>query len=190
MKRGVLLCCLLASVILGASSTHAAAIRRFSIEGGVDGGYNKIDADAEYQNASITGFHVGFALFPNFTIEAMIASTSTESAQQAFAGSDFQVDYAGLRLLASFRATEDVKVVPYIAAGGGRIKVEFDPGNGTPVLDDEATYAEIGAGARYFIWKGLNARGEILIRHARVLDVTHADAHFVLGISWMFGGKE
>jgi len=190
MKRGVVLACALASLAFGASTSEAAAIRKWSVEAGVAGGYNKVDADAELQDSSISGIRVGLAIAPSFSVEAFIDSTSTESAQQVFAGSDFSQDSIGLRLIGTFRSTEDVKAMPYIVAGGGQIKTDFDPGTGAALESDEASFGEIGGGVRYFVWKGFSVRGEFAIRQYRTLDVTHADSLFTVGLSWMLGGKK
>jgi len=190
MNRGAILVALLTGV-LAAGSSPEAAVRKWSAEVGVNGGFNKLDGDSEIQNTTVAGVRIGLSVLPALQVEVTLDTTSSESTLPAFSGSDFSQDYTGLRLIGSFLATEDVKVNPYIVAGGGLLKTEFDRGGSRPLLDDETTYGEIGVGVRYKIWKDLNARGEIVIRHYRTLEVTHADAQFTAGISFfLFGSKK
>jgi len=189
MKRGVLVACAVA-VLLGGLSSSEAAIRRWSGEVGIHGGYEKMDADLEVKDDWIYGATLGLSVFPAFQVEAIFATVSTESAKSAYEGSDFSLDFTGLRLVGTFRAGEDSKVKPYVVAGGGTVKNTFDKGGTRPVDDDNAAYGEIGVGVRYFLWKDLDLRGEAGLRHLRTLGVTQSDFHFTVGVSFFFLGKK
>jgi hypothetical protein len=186
MKRGAALLSL--AILLLFCSSADAAIRKWSIDPGIYGGYDYIDGDADLDNTFFGGARIGLAVWPSLIFEVTFDSISTESSE--FSDSDYTEDSYGIRLLGTFRAGEDVKVVPYVVGGYGVTDVQFDRGGNRGFEDDETSHEEIGAGVRYFITKDLSLRPEIIIKHFRAADVTHADVHYQVGVSYFLFGKK
>lgn len=188
MKRGAAL--LFLGILLVSCSSAEAAIRRWSIDPGIYGGYNYVDSDAELDNTFFGGARIGLAVWPSLIFEVTYDSISSKSIDQALSGSDYSEESYGIRLLGTFRAGEDVKVVPYVVGGYGVTDVQFDLGGNRGSRDDETSHEEIGAGVRYFVTKDFSVRPEIVIKHFRAADVTHADVHYQVGLSWFLFGKK
>lgn len=190
MKRAALPLSALA-VLLSLVSAPQAALKKWSIEPSVHGAYYYIDKDAQLEHTTYGMGRLGLVIFPAFEVEATFEQVSTDSKEERFSNADWQSDFAGLRFLGTFRATEDEKVYPYIVAGVGKVKTTFDSGiAGQPEEEDSAVYDEVGFGARIFLWKQLNIRPEFALHHYRTLGQTETNARYSVGISYFFLGSK
>jgi hypothetical protein len=191
MKRGAVLTCAVVCLLAGSLPAGAGALRKWGVDVSVHGGFNKLDADSDIKESGVVGARLGLAVFPSFIVEGSFESTSSESERQALPDSDYSEDSYGLRAIGVFRAAEDVRVQPYVVAGGGITDVQFDPGlPGRAVEEDETQFQEVGAGARVGILKDLAVRGEVVVKHFRANHVTQSDIHFTVGISYFLFGKK
>lgn len=195
MKRAAVLLFVAALVLAGISPANAEAIRKWSVEPAIHGGFVSLDADLKADDTTFTGASLSLTVHPAFQVEAISTTFSTESSLGA-SGNDYKQEMVGLRLIGTFLADQDVRTMPYIAAGGGKIKSTGDPGgNATKTFEEEASYAEVAFGARVFVWKGFNVRPELGLQHSRTIDEigrdrTHTNFHFTVGLSWfLFGSK-
>jgi hypothetical protein len=136
------------------------------------------------------GFRLGLVIHPAFQVEAVYTNLSTEL--KGAPGSDYKQDALGLRVMAVFKASEDVRVNPYMLAGGGLENTKFNPAAGTGLKKgkDQAFFEDVGIGVRIAIWKGLHANSELFVRHQQTLGMTESNAFFTYGVSWLIGRKK
>lgn len=194
MKRAAVLLFVAALVLAGITPADAA-IRKWSVEPAIHGGFVQTDSDLKADDTTFTGATLGLSVMPSFQVEVTSTTFSTESPSLGQSGNEYKQEMIGLRLVGTFLADQDVRSAPYIAAGGGKIKSTADPGGNKSTFEEEASYAEIAFGARIFVWKGFNVRPELGLQHARTIDIigrdrTHTNYHFTVGLSWLlFGSK-
>lgn len=188
MKRAVVLAAVATVLFAAALPAQAGVIKKWSVGVGVHGGLEKVDGDTKWDDTLITGAQLGLAITPGFQVELLYASFTTEDPGNDSTG-DITNDYTGLRFVGTFFAQEDTSVLPYVAAGVGTVEteIEFDKADS---VTDEATYGELSFGARVFVWKDLQVRGEVGFRQARTVEVTQTNAHVTVGVSYFFGGVE
>lgn len=185
---------LLASVLwlAGSSLSTADAVKRWTIDIGVQGSEIKYDKTLDVDNDFAGGFRLGLVLHPAFQVEATYDTVSTRKSEPKFENSTYKQEFTGLQVMGVFRASEDVRANPYMIVGGGHAKTTFDPGvPGSTVKDDSTLYGDAGFGVRYQAWKGLHVNAELYVRHLRTLDKSGTDAFFSAGVSWQIGlGKK
>lgn len=198
MKRGVVVASLLAVLLAGVSFSDAAVIKKWSFEPAVHFGALQSDKDINIASATIAGGSLALSIFPSFQVEVFADSFEAELDSSPFDDSNYKNDYRGLRLIGTFRAQEDVRVMPYIAAGAGLVDTELDRGDGRKIIKDDGGFGEVGLGARIFLWKTLTLRGEVSLRqsrtkaypHERIRDVTQSNVAFAVYLSAFFFGSE
>ena len=194
MKRGALLLLvlvvLLAVVMLAGSSRTDAAVEKWTIDVGVDGFRAGFDNGLHVRDTwKGSGFRLGLVVRPAFQVEGIYTTVSTEV--KGFPGSEYKQDAKGLRVMAVFKAAEDVRVNPYMLAGAGVETTKLDLATpGLKKVKDDAFFEDAGLGARFAIWKGLHANAELFIRHQRTLKETSSNAIFTYGLSWLIGFKK
>jgi hypothetical protein len=204
MKRGVIVACLCMLTISGVSVSEAA-IRQWSFEPSVYGGFVMADADLMVDNDSTLGVRLALSVLPAFQIEAFADSYETKRADSNRSGTSFKEDYVGLRLFGTFLAKEDGRVKPFISVGAGTVNTEFDKLGDTTIANpdpngpvrirpdpekDEATFGEFALGARIFLWRTFNIRPELALRQTRTVGVTHTNVQFTLSVSAFFFGEK
>lgn len=198
MKRGVVVASLLAVLLAGVSLSEAAVVKKWSFEPAVHYGVVQSDKDMNIGSATLIGGSLAFSIFPSFQVEVFADSFEAELESSSFDDSEYTNEYRGLRLIGTFRAQEDVRVMPYIAAGAGYVDTEIDRGGGRRILEDDGGYGELGVGVRAFLWKTLNVRGELALRQSRTLaipreqtrEVTQSNIFFTVYLSAFFFGSE
>ncbi len=198
MKRGVVVASLLAVLLAGVSHSDAAVVKKWSFEPAVHFGALQSDKDLNIESATIAGGSLALSVFPSFQVEVFADSFEAEMESSPFDDSNYKNEYRGLRLIGTFRAQDDVRVMPYVVAGAGLVDTEIDRGGGRRIIEDDGGYGEIGLGARIFLWKTLSLRGEVALRqsrtkavpHERVRDVTQSNVAFTVYLSAFFFGSE
>jgi opacity protein-like surface antigen len=190
MKRGIVLAAVAAMILAGFAPAEAAVIKKWSVETSVEGGYLKPDDGTGWEDTAITGARIGLSILPAFQVEASFNTFSANPNDPDAPNTDATTDYTGLRFIGSFLAQEDVKVLPYIAAGVGIVDSEIEPEDGGETESDDATYGELDFGARIFVWRNLNVRTEVGFRHSRTLKTTQTNVHLAVSASIFFGGVE
>lgn len=190
MKRGALLPAVLTLVLAGFAPAEAAVIKKWSINAGVLGGFLKSDKDAGRKDTGVFGARLGLSIRPSLQVEAVFDSFATDPQDEQDLQGEITNDYTGLRVVGTFFAEEDKRTLPYVAAGGGRVKSELEPDDGSESESDDSSYWELDFGARVFVWKELNISGELGFRHARMLGITQTNAHLTVTASFFFGGVE
>ena len=194
MKRALVLPFVAALFLAGAAPADAA-IRKWSVEPAVHGAWMKIDKDLNVDDTSFSGVSLSLSVTPAFQVEAMTSTLTTESDFLDRSDDEYKQDMTGLRVIGTFLSDQDVRTMPYLAAGTGRIKTAADRGGNRAVFEDESSYSEVALGTRIFIWKDFNIRPELGLRHSRTIniagrDTTHANFYFSVGLSWfLFGSK-
>ncbi len=190
MKRGALLPAVLTLTLAGLAPAEAAVIKRWSVSAGVLGGYEKLDKDAGRKDTGVFGGRLGLSILPSIQVEAVFDSFATDPQDEQDIQGEITTDYTGLRIVGTFFAEEDKRTLPYVTAGGGKVKAELEPDDGSDKESDDASYFEIGFGARTFVWRNLNISGELGFRHGRVLGITQTNTHLAVLASYFFGGSE
>lgn len=206
MKRGVVLAAVAALFLAGSAPAQATIVKRWSMNVGVMGGIEKVDENTMWEDTTIRGGRLGLAIMPGFQVEAAYDTFDTKRKTSVPVGADATNTYTGLRFVGTFFSQEDVKVLPYVVAGVGRVKSELThkkqvltspPAPQTPMLKtveatwtDTATYGELGFGARVFLWKNLNVRGEVGFKQSRTLNITQTNTQVGITISYIFFGAE
>jgi hypothetical protein len=207
MKRGVVLAAAAAALFLASSApAQATIVKKWSMNVGVMGGIDKVDENTKWEDTTITGGRLGLAVMPGFQVEAAYDKYDTKPKDSNAPHQDITTKYTGLRFVGTFFAQEDVKVLPYVVAGVGRVRSEVQekkevltspPAPQTPVMKtlmitttDDGTYGEMGFGARIFLWKNLNLRGEVGFRQSRTLDITQTNTTVGVTVSYIFFGAE
>ncbi|HZE89132.1 MAG TPA: outer membrane beta-barrel protein [Verrucomicrobiae bacterium] len=192
MNRRVLPLLVSALLLAGSSLSTADAVRKWTIDVGVQGSEIKFDKTLDVNNDLANGFRLGLVIHPALQIEGTYDTVSTRRSEAKLADSTYKQEFTGLRVMGVLKGSDDVKVNPYMIIGGGKAKTTFDPGNpGSTIRSDNTLYGDVGFGVRYQAWKGLHVNGEFVIRHLRTLDTSGTDALFSVGASWMIGfGKK
>ena len=190
MKRALVLAAVAALLVAGASPAEAAVIKKWSVDAGIHGGWDKIDGDTEWDSNFIAGARIGLSIMPALQIELSYDKISTQPNQDDAGFGDVTIEYTGLRFVGTFFAQEDVNVMPYVAAGVGIEDNEVELEDGSDSLTDDGTYGELTFGARVFVWKSLQIRPEFGFRQSNTLGITQTNAHLTVGVSYMFGGAE
>ncbi|MBI3451210.1 MAG: outer membrane beta-barrel protein [Acidobacteria bacterium] len=188
MNRRVL--ALLVSVLLlaGSSLSTAEAVKKWSIDVGVQGSEIKFDKTIGIDNDFATGFRLGLVVHPALQIEGTYDTVTTRKSEADLSHSTYKQQYTGLRVMGVLKGSDDVKANPYMIVGGGKATTTFDPGRpGSTVRDDNTLYGDLGFGVRYQAWKGLHVNGEFFVRHLRTLGTSGTDAFFSVGASWIIG---
>ena len=92
------------------------------------------------------------------------------------------VDAYVYRLEALYHFMADKDVLPYIAVGGGAIKIDVDG-----ICDDTDFLANYGAGIKFFLTDSLAVRAGV--RHIISFDDTNHNILYKLGLSYLIGAK-
>jgi hypothetical protein len=190
MKRGALLL-LVPVVLLAGWSPSGAAVEKWTIDAGVDGFHAGFDNGLHAKDIwKGKGVRLGLVIHPAFQVEAVYTSLSTEV--KGAPGSEYKQDAIGLRVMAVYKASEDVRVNPYMLAGGGLENTKFNPAAATGLKSgkDQSFFEDVGIGVRIAIWKGLHANSELFVRHQQTLGMTESNAFFTYGVSWLIGRKK
>lgn len=189
MKRAVIVASLLALALAGIQSSEAAVIKKWSVEPAIRASLYTTDADLAIEDTSSFGGSLAFSVLPAFQVELLADEFDAESEDIDKDDTEYKNKYKGIRALGTFLAQEDVRVMPYVGAGYGKVETTFDKGGGRPVLeDDSSTYGEFVLGARVFVWKTLNLRGEFSLKQHRSLDQTQTNTAFSIYLSTFFFG--
>ncbi|HXI03100.1 MAG TPA: outer membrane beta-barrel protein [Candidatus Saccharimonadales bacterium] len=189
MKRGVVLAAVAALFLAASAPAEATIVKRWSMNVGVMGGIEKVDENTDWEDTTIRGARLGLAVKPGFQVEACYDTFDTKRKTAAPVGANATTTYTGLRFVGTFFSQEDVKVLPYVVAGVGRVKSELMPDDRKDVTDT-ATYGELGFGARVFLWKNLNVRGEVGFKQSRTLNITQTNTQVGITFSYLFFGAE
>jgi hypothetical protein len=195
MKRGLALAILFSIFILGLSPANAA-IRKWSVEPGIYGGPVLMDADLFVEDPIIFGGSLAFSVLPAFQVEIISSSLTADSQRDsARSGAELKMDTVGIRLLGTFLAEEDIRVMPVLGIGTGNIETEGTNGSGRRTFKKDASYSEAIFGARISLWRDINLRAAGVLRHGRTIDTsgsgtTHVNFQVEIGVSvWLFGAK-
>jgi len=194
MKRSAIFVFACALAVVGTVPADAA-IRKWSVEPSIYGALVKMDKDLDIDDTNLTGASLSLSITPAFQVEVLTSSLTSEGDPLGRPDEEYKQDMTGMRFIGTFQAEQEVRTMPYLAAGGGIIETTGDPGGNRPVATEEAGYAEVAAGVHVFLWKGLNVRSELGLRHARTIDITdhpttHTNFYLSVGVSWfLFGSK-
>jgi hypothetical protein len=190
MKRAVLLAAVVTLLLAGSFPAEAAVLKKWSVGVSAQGGFEKVDADTKWQDSTIAGARLGLSIRPAFQVEVSYDSFTTEPDEDDLGIGDITTTYTGLRFVGTFFAEEDVNVMPYVAAGVGKMETEMDLDTTGETLTDEHTYGELSFGARVFLWRTFHVRGELGFRQGRTFETTQTNTHLTVGFAYLFGGVE
>jgi len=88
-----------------------------------------------------------------------------------------------LHIDALYHLLPEEKFIPYLAAGIGYISFDEDRLN-----DTSASLINYGIGFNYFLSERLTLRGDI--RHLHTFSESHDNLSYLLGLTYLFGGKD
>jgi opacity protein-like surface antigen len=192
MKRCLVVAVLLAIALAGIQSPEAAVIKKWSVEPAVRGSFYTTDKDLAVDNDTTFSGSLAFSVLPSFQVELFADELNAESLEIEREDTEFTNEYQGIRLIGTLRAQEDERVLPFVGAGYGKVKTTFDRGGDKVLLEDDSSpYFEFTLGARVFVWKSMNIRGEFSLKQHRSLERTQTNTAFSIYLSaFLFGSKE
>jgi OOP family OmpA-OmpF porin len=140
------------------------------------GGFS-FDDDQNIDDDLVYGIGLGYNFTENWGVESFIHYIDTETED-----TNKDIDTYIYRLDGLYHFIPEKKLVPYLAAGIGAIRIE-----GNVDQDGSFPFLNYGAGIKYFLTKALAVRGDV--RHIITDDSNH-DFIYTLGLTFLFGGKE
>ncbi|HHO76498.1 MAG TPA: OmpA family protein, partial [Deltaproteobacteria bacterium] len=141
------------------------------------GGYT-FDPDQDLDSELTVGLGLGYNITSNLGIEAMVNTVDTKG--------DFGFDASALvsHVDGLYHFNPEKKLVLYLAAGVGLIRIDYDSflhSNDTDML------VNYGAGLKYFVDKSVALRADV--RHIISFGPTNNNLRYTLGLLFPFGGK-
>ena len=133
-----------------------------------------IDDDLAY------GLGLGYNFTENWGVEGNFNYVSTNSNASSSDGNN--VDAYLYRLDALYHFMPEKKLVPYLAAGVGAIRIsgDIDHSGSDPLLN-------YGAGVKYFLTENLALRGDV---RQIITDDPNYNFIYTVGLTYLFGGGE
>jgi len=142
------------------------------------GGY-VFDSDQSIQSAPAYGFVLGYNITERIGIEGAFNYVDTEVRLSTLSNS---VDTYVYRLDGLYHFMVNKDVLPYIAVGAGRIKIDVDG-----IGDFSGFLVNYGAGIKYFLTESLAVRAGV--RHIISFDDKDHNILYKLGLSYLIGAK-
>jgi OOP family OmpA-OmpF porin len=180
--KSVMKCVALAMVILltlfavnGMSEIRKGSVSlNPNIGGYIFQGGQHIDDDLTY------GLGLGYSFTENWGVEGNFNYVNTDSNADSSDGE--KVEAYLYRLDAVYHFMPENKLVPYLSAGVGAIRINGDIDNkgSDPLLD-------LGGGIKYFITENLAVRGDV---RQIITDDPNYNLIYTVGLTYLFGGEK
>lgn len=157
-----------------AANAHAASGNGVTVT--PMGGYYVYDQSFDIDHHEVWGGALGYQ-----TSGAMEYSINYLTGSTVFSGTDFDVDMENVYLTGTYHFQRSMNSHPYILIGGGQQNYEAATGK------YEDSIAVAGAGYKIAMGQSFSLRPDV--RALYNLDENSTTVGFMLGVSWLIGGK-
>jgi len=144
------------------------------------GGYT-FDGGQNLDTAPVYGIRAGYSLTKNWGLEAIFDYARTDMKH-----SDASVDFYRYGLDILYHFMPDRKLVPYLAAGVGGMKLNGP--NGVDNIDGNYAAVNAGAGIKYFLTDSLALRADV--RDIVKFNEAQNNIEYMVGLVFYFGGEK
>jgi OOP family OmpA-OmpF porin len=177
MRKAIVLSVTLA-MLFGISSMVRAELRSgaFYLTPQI-GGY-VFEGNQDLDHSPTIGLGLGYLLDPHWAAELTFNYIDAE-----FESSDGDVDGYLLRLDGLYHFMPENRLVPYLAAGIGGIRLEPDSGS-----SDDSFLINAGGGLKYFLTESIALRGDA--RYVNTFDDSYSNLIYTLSLDFLFGGQK
>jgi len=179
MKKNVQFIVIFLSLLIAASGFCQIQPGAFSISPFV-GGYT-FEGNQDLRTAPVIGLRGGYDFTKHFGAELLYDYLATKYTGGA---NDINTNVHNIRLEGLYHFMPEQRLVPFIAAGIGGQRIDYNSG---PNSEPKFT-AAFGAGLKYFITDWVALRADL--RDVHVFDISRNNLEYTVGLSFLFGGEK